>query len=152
MPKYPIALSVPSECPSSQVLSECPSAWLSSKSPSRAQTSFRLVLTLTLRKTHFFEMRFKQIIIRFQLIQWLFLLFAYIISFRVEKNIKIFLYINNTLWDFQIVSFLGSWNIRGIYIKLIDVILHFSNYFCQSLSFRNWLFELKYFLFAWSMR
>lgn len=43
-----------------------------------------------------------------------------------EKDIKIFLYKNNTLWDFQTVSFLGSYDIRGFFSMLTDVMSHAS--------------------------
>ena len=64
VPKCPSAQV--SKCsPSAQVPSNSLSAWLPSESPPSSQRSFRLVLTLTLNKKHSFEMRFKQIIIRF---------------------------------------------------------------------------------------
>ena len=99
--KCPSALRAPSKCPSilrvlkcslsAQVSTECLNTRLPYESPRSAQRSFRLVLTLTLNEKHFSEMRFKEIIIKFQVIQWFILLCACIISFRVEKNIKIFI-------------------------------------------------------------
>ena len=47
-----------------------------------------------------------------------------------------------------------SWILRysGVFSKLTDARSHFSNYSsCQKLSFHNWLCELKYFSFTWSM-
>ena len=94
------------ECLSSvQVPSECPNAWVPFKSPPSTQRSFMLAFTLTFNEKHFSEMSFKLIIIRFLLIQWFSLFCACIIS---EKNIKIFLHVKNTLWDFQTIGFLVS--------------------------------------------
>ena len=59
-------------------------------------------------QANFLLLFFKQKTKRFELIQWFLLFFASVISFGFEKNMeqnKISL--NNTLWDFHTLRFLG---------------------------------------------
>ena len=56
--------------------------------------------------------------------QWFVLLCVCVITFRVEENVKIFLYINYTLYNFHAIRFLGSYDISGT-----DVMSNFSNMF-----------------------
>ena len=61
-----------------------------------------------------------------------------------EKHIKILLYITNV----QTVNL--SWILRYSSVfscRNIQIL-----FFCQKLSFHNWLCELKYFSFTWTMR
>ena len=68
-----------------------------------------MILSLTLNKKRSSEMHFKHIIRRFWLIPQFFLFFLFCacgICFGVEKNVANYSFINRTLWNFQIKSFL----------------------------------------------
>ena len=124
---------------------ECPSAWLLSKSPSSAQRNFKVVLTLTMNKKHSSEMRFKQTAMKVMAnFVFCFTLCLYNIFLGRGKHLKIFLYINNTLWVFQTVSFLGSKDIRGFSLSSRTSCHTFPIiFFCEKLSFHKWNMRLS---------
>ena len=78
---------VPFKYPSVQVPSDCLSPWVPSESPPSAQGNFRLAMTLPLSEKRSSDMLFKQMIIRFSLIQWFVLFCSSATSFGVEENI-----------------------------------------------------------------
>ena len=88
------------------VLSECPSAWVPSESPLSAQRSFKMLLSLRLNKKHSSEIHFKKKKLANSMICFNFCK-CNIFQGR-QKHLKTFFYINNTLWDFQTISFHGS--------------------------------------------
>ena len=106
---------------SAQVPSEC---------PPRDQNSFRLVLTLSMKKKHSTEIVFKQIITRFTNSKVHFILRSCNIFRDTEKQIKILRFSDGKL----------SWILRypRVFFNLSDAMTHFSNY----LFFRRkWLFH-----------
>ena len=147
MSKCPSALWVPYECPGAQVSSECSSAWVPFESPLSVKRNFKLDLTLLLNKKYSSEMAFKQIIIRFLGNSRIcFTLRLYIFQSK-EKQRKIFLYINNTLWDNETADFLELWGIRGFFLSwrrsgcFLQII-----FFRQKYFFHNGLCEKLLFL------
>ena len=135
------------ECPGAQVPSECSSAWVPFESPLSVKRNFKLDLTLLLNKKYSSEMAFKQIIIRFLGNSRIcFTLRLYIFQSK-EKQRKIFLYINNTLWDNETADFLELWGIRGFFLSwrrsgcFLQII-----FFRQKYFFHNGLCEKLLFL------
>ena len=111
-----------------------------------------MIMTLLKNEKLWFEIPFKQVFFSFQflvIIQWFLLFSACEIRFRVEKAYQnIPLYINNTLWNFQMV-FLSFSNVKQIdMLTLLEVSWRFRCFpFCVNIWHSNSFFDKKKTLF-----